>query len=69
MERFHIISRPPYCCPSGVGVDLFLVLKLSDHYTLLPIYPSPKPTFCPKWEVSVDIRLGEGQVGIDLHSC
>ena len=23
-------------------------------------YPSPKPTFCPKWEVSVDVGLGEG---------
>ena len=23
-------------------------------------YPSPKPTFCPKWEVSVNVGLGEG---------
>ena len=26
----------------------------------LPTYPSPKPTFCPKWEVSVNVSLGEG---------
>ena len=26
-------------------------------------YPSPKPTFCHKWEVSVDVGLGEGWVG------
>ena len=26
----------------------------------LPTYPSPKPTFCPKWEVSVNVGLGEG---------
>ena len=26
----------------------------------LPTYPSPKPTFCPKWEVSVNDGLGEG---------
>ena len=29
----------------------------------LPTHPSPKPTFCPKWEVSVNVGLGEGQVG------
>ena len=26
----------------------------------LPTYPSPKATFCPEWEVSVDVGLGEG---------
>ena len=26
----------------------------------LPTYPSPKPTFCPKLEVSVNDGLGEG---------
>ena len=26
----------------------------------LPTYPSPKPTFCPKLEVSVDVGLREG---------
>ena len=26
----------------------------------LPSYPFPKPTFCPKWEVSVNVGLGEG---------
>ena len=26
----------------------------------LPTYPSPKPTFCPKWEVSANVGLGEG---------
>ena len=26
----------------------------------LPTYPSPKLTFCPKWEVSVDVGLGVG---------
>ena len=26
----------------------------------LPNYPSPKPTFCPKWEVIVHVGLGEG---------
>ena len=27
----------------------------------LPTYPSPKPTFCPKWEVSVNVCLGRGR--------
>ena len=26
----------------------------------LPTYPSPKPTVCPKWEVSDDVDVGEG---------
>ena len=29
----------------------------------MPTYPSPNPTFCPKEEVSVNVDLGEGQVG------
>ena len=27
---------------------------------VLPTYPSPKPSFCPKWEVSVNVTLREG---------
>ena len=26
----------------------------------LPTYPSPKPSFCPKWQVSINVNLGEG---------
>ena len=29
----------------------------------LPTYSSLKPTFCPKWAVSVNVGLGEGYVG------
>ena len=28
----------------------------------LSTYPSPKPTVCPRWEVSVNAGLGEGKV-------
>ena len=38
----------------------------ADHYAFLrncPPTPSPKPTFCPKWDVSVNVGLGEGYVG------
>ena len=28
----------------------------------MPNYPSPKPTFCPKWQVSVNVGVGEGLV-------
>ena len=43
----------------------FFVLLLSTWKKLyvsgkLPTYPSPKPTFFPKWEVSVNVGLGEG---------
>ena len=29
----------------------------------LPSYPSPKLTFCPKWEVSANVDLGRGRWG------
>ena len=29
----------------------------------LRTYPSPKPTFCPKWEVSFNVDLGKGWLG------
>ena len=32
-------------------------LKVSGK---LPTYPSPKPPFGPKWEVSVNVDLGKG---------
>ena len=30
----------------------------------LTTYPSPRPTFCPKWEEKVNVWLGEGKVVI-----
>ena len=44
----------------------FLALCCGNHWDQfrfskkLPTYPSPKPTFCPKWEVSDNVSLGEG---------
>ena len=40
-----------------------LSINGADSSEKLPTYPSPKPTFCPKWEVSVNVGLGEGWVG------
>ena len=47
---------------------VFRVISLLKRTTLgslhvsgkLPTHLSPKPTFCPKWEVSVNVGLGEG---------
>ena len=38
------------------------IKNLSSLYVSgkLPTYPSLKPTFCPKREVSVNVGLGEG---------
>ena len=33
----------------------------------LPTYPSPKPSFCPKWEVSVHVNLGEGSLAVSQN--
>ena len=35
----------------------------------LPTYPSPKPIFCPKWEVSVNVELGKGLVVSFPETC
>ena len=43
-------------------VEHGLMIHLGSLYVSgkLPTYPFPKPTFCPKWEVSVNVGLGEG---------
>lgn len=38
------------------------LIKILGNIRLLTL-PSPKPTFCPKWEVSVNVGLGKGGVG------
>ena len=35
----------------------------------LPTYPSPKTTFCPKWEESINVGLGDGWVGSFPEKC
>ena len=52
------------------GLLTMLLLSISNNNAQveivsgkLPTYPSPKPIFCPKWEVSVNIGLGEGWLG------
>ena len=46
--------------------DIFCLLMISFILVTfvfdwaVPTYPSPKPTFCPKWEVSAKVGLGEG---------
>ena len=50
----------------GTGVHSVCDPDYTNFWTdegKLPTYPSPKPTFCPKWEVSVNAGLGEAWVG------
>ena len=54
-RAFYFCDFPTIWEP-GTGGSLYVSRKLAT-------YPSPKPTFCPIWEVSVDIGLGEGCVG------
>ena len=48
----------------SVSTFLQLVVVITSEvlfvYGKLPTYPSPKPTFCPKSEASVNVDLGEG---------
>ena len=38
-------------------------LEIDGRFWKLAAYPSPNLTFCPKKEVSANVRLGEGWVG------
>ena len=55
--------------PGELGNGLFGLISSSSLYSSigsfyvsvkLPAYPSPKPTFCSKKELSVNVDLGEG---------
>ena len=59
-KKLQIKSHPqslPHSPISRSPVGHFGLLYVSGK---LPTYPSPKPTFCPKWELSVNVGLGEG---------
>ena len=74
---FHLIYNPPLPpSPVDEGLEIFLFLrkmlflppnpkKIGSFYVSvkLPTYPSPKPTSCSKWELTVNVVLGEGKVG------
>ena len=45
---------------SQLGNDLLLCWSVYRIARKLPTYPSPKPSFCLTWELSVSVRLGEG---------
>ena len=62
--RTNYLPRPPF---SALNVTVRRYLnhkkgKIVDNLGSgkLPTYPSPKPTFCLKREVSVNVGLGEG---------
>ena len=55
VQNKDIVKRNTF--PILVPLKAFGPLYFSGK---LPTYPSPKPTFYPKWEVSVNIGLMEG---------
>ena len=56
---------------SNLGVVSFILKGFGSLYVSgkLPTYPSPKPIFCPKWEVSVNVELGKGLVVSFPETC
>ena len=73
MRRGVGVSALPVCF--WVRCDILLLFLASTYFFSgckhvcfesiqvsgkLPTYPSPKPSFCPKREVSVNANLGEG---------
>ena len=56
----HVTS----CCFASKLRPIYIGLFTQGYVSgKLPTFSSPKPTFCPKWEVSVKVGLGKGQVG------
>ena len=53
------ISKP---CVKPVSQTTYKQLAKTPNMLAkrLPTYPSPKPTFCPKGEASVNVGLGNG---------
>ena len=56
---------------SNLGVVSFSLKGFGSLYVSgkLPTYPCPKPIFCPKWEVSVNVELGKGLVVSFPETC
>ena len=53
------LTRVRFC--SVWLISRLVFAKVSIEVTgKLPTYPSPNPTFCPKWELSVHFDLGKG---------
>ena len=63
-ERLFRNNKHVSCSFNVQGKTRSLMLDNMDHYTFLgnclTTYPSPKSTFCPQWEVSDNVGLGEG---------
>ena len=54
-------SRRSFGLWSAAGSKIAGKNKVSSYVSgKLPTYPSPKPSLCPKFEVSVNAGLGEG---------
>ena len=56
---------------SNLGVVSFSLKGFGSLYVSgkLPTYPSSKPIFCPKWEESVNVELGQGSVVSFPETC
>ena len=46
--------------PKETVIRVNFLLKRTTLGSLYVSHPSPKPTFCPKWEVFVNVGLREG---------
>ena len=57
LDPLFLLSRSlEKATDSGIQADISLYVSGK-----LPTYPSPKPKFSPKWEVGVNVGLGEGR--------
>ena len=58
---FRPPSLPPLLVFEQLAVVVVVLYKTVYVSGKLPTYPSPKPTFYPKCEISVNVSLGEGR--------
>ena len=58
---YQILIRKPFGLTVANRLPLtMLTIWINKVSGKLPTYPSPNPTFCPEWEVSLNVSLGEG---------
>ena len=65
--KFYVSNRFP-CSLKSLFCLLFKVNRNDEYMNFqsihpsgkLPTYPSPNPTFCPKWDTNVNVESGEG---------
>ena len=57
------LVKPDFDLRALLSLSLLNLPTVGTDLETAHLPPAPKPKFCPKWKVSVNVGLGEGWVG------